>query len=275
MSEKNLPASLKKKMDESLVKMGSEFKRVLPKHLSTDRFLRIAQSEISKNPKLLECSQVSFLGSLMLSAQMGLEVGAHLGQSYLVPYKGECTLQLGYKGLLELVRRSNQVSSIKVENIFEKDTFSLDPLNNEITFRPYLDGDRGKHYLTVAVALMKDGTKHIDWMTIDQINKRRGVAQTRKVWDAWYERMAEKTVLKSLCRLLPISVEDQRLIAMEDRIVKELSSNVEDLADSSVSIYEQFPELSDVQQKSASIESVDAQPESEKVPENPAEALFD
>lgn len=246
-----------KKQTLAFVKdMELEFNRALPKHISKERFLRIVQTEFSKNPKLFMCERVSLLGSIMFAAQLGLEIGSHLGHCYLIPYysnrdkKLYCTIQYGYKGLLELVRRSGQVSAIIVENIYEKDKFKMDKFNNKIEFDPCLEDDRGKHILTVAQCTFKDGTKHIEYMTYSQIQKRRKIAKSDDIWKQWEERMAEKTVLKAMCRLLPISIEDQRIISMDDRVIKTASNENKSIIDDSDSIdYNlELPEIEETKQ---------------------------
>ena len=249
MTKEQTPA-LQAKLNEALVKYGEEFKKVLPSHVSKDRFLRICSSEIVKNPKLLECTIPSFLGSIMISAQMGLEIGAHLGHAYLVPFGNQCQLQFGYKGMLELLRRSGIVSSISCENIYKNDTFEIDPLNNSVKFTPKLDGDRGEWYLTVAVAILKDGNKTIAWMTKDQILKRKATAKSKNIWDSWGEEMAKKTVLKYMCKLLPLSIEDQRLVVAEDITPKTLSYDVAQMIDTGDSVYLEEPKAEEEKKKS-------------------------
>ena len=84
---------------------AKQFATALPKHINSDRFVRIAITTIRQNPKLAQCSQESLLGALMVSAQLGLEPGT-LGQCYLIPFenkklgKVECQFQIGYKGLI-------------------------------------------------------------------------------------------------------------------------------------------------------------------------------
>ena len=82
---------------------AKQFATALPKHINSDRFVRIAITTIRQNPKLAQCNQESLLGALMVSAQLGLEPGV-LGQCYLIPYGRECQFQIGYKGMIELLR---------------------------------------------------------------------------------------------------------------------------------------------------------------------------
>jgi recombination protein RecT len=55
-----------------LEKSKSKFQDVIPKHLSADRLVRVAIVACSRTPKLLLCTPVSVLNSVMQAAQLGL-----------------------------------------------------------------------------------------------------------------------------------------------------------------------------------------------------------
>ena len=88
-----------------------EIARALPKHLNADTMARVALTCFRMNPKLGQCQPASVFAAVIQASQLGLRPGL-LGECYLIPYKDQCTLQLGYQGLLELVRRSGLVDSI-------------------------------------------------------------------------------------------------------------------------------------------------------------------
>src|SRR4029077_17805722 len=89
---------------------SEEFKRqvakALPKWMSAERFARIALNATLRNPKLLNCTKESFFKCLLELSAMGLEPDGR--RAYLIPYKDECTLIIGYMGIAELVRRNAQ-----------------------------------------------------------------------------------------------------------------------------------------------------------------------
>src|SRR5690242_16201396 len=87
--------------------------QVAPRHLSVDRLLKVALLARGKDSKIAACSPESLLKCVIQSAELGLEAGGPQGHAYFVPYKGELTLIVGYRGMLELVRRSGLVSSVE------------------------------------------------------------------------------------------------------------------------------------------------------------------
>lgn len=115
--QNEMKAPERKTMQQYIKSMEGEIKKALPSVITPERFTRIVLSAISVNPKLGSCTPASFLGAMMTSAQLGLEVNTPLGQAYVLPYlnKGvlEAQFQLGYKGLIDLAYRSGDVEVIQ------------------------------------------------------------------------------------------------------------------------------------------------------------------
>ena len=206
-----------------------QFATALPKHINSDRFVRIAITTIRQNPKLAKCSQESLLGALMVSAQLGLEPGT-LGQCYLIPFENkkagtvECQFQIGYKGLIELLRRSGQLSDIYSYTVYENDDFNIEyGLSRTLTHKPNFD-ERGEIKGFYAVAILKDGAKAFEYMTKDEITKheekyRKG-SYKNDVWNKNFEEMAQKTVVKKLLKWLPVSVEFLEMASKDEKTFK-------------------------------------------------------
>ena len=78
----------KKTVFDLIQSSKDQFAMALPKHISTDRFTRVALTAVRQNPKLQECSVPSILGVFMTLAQLGLEPGV-LGQAYILPFNNK------------------------------------------------------------------------------------------------------------------------------------------------------------------------------------------
>lgn len=210
----------KKKTIFDIIEAGKEqFAAALPKHLNSDRFTRIAITCVRQNPKLAECSVPSLLGSLMTVAQLGLEPGV-LGQCYLIPFKNaklgttECQLQLGYKGMIELLRRTGQLSDIYAYPVYSNDEFNIEyGLERKLTHKPAFSNPKGRGLIVgfYSVAILKDGTRAFEYMKDSEIKaheeKYRKGKFKNDIWVKNYEEMAMKTVTKKMLKWLPISVE--------------------------------------------------------------------
>jgi recombination protein RecT len=207
-----------------LEQMKGEIARCLPKHLTTERMTRIAMTELRKTPKLQECEPMSFIASIMQASQLGLEPGV-LGSCYLIPFynnkKGitECTFMPGYRGFLDLARRSGQVLSLVSRSVFANDEFHYEfGLKENIIHKPAMD-ERGELVAVYAVALLKDGGHQFEVMSKREVDKIREGSQSKNngPWVTHYEEMAKKTVLRKLFKWLPCSVEMQKAVSLDEQ----------------------------------------------------------
>ena len=211
---------------------AKQFATALPKHINTDRFVRIAITTIRQNPKLAQCSQESLLGALMVSAQLGLEPGT-LGQCYLIPYGRECQFQIGYKGMIELLRRSGQLKDIYAYSVYENDDFEITyGLDRNLIHKPNL-ANKGNFLGCYCVAILKDDTRAFEYMTKEEIEahaKKFSKTFGNGPWKTDFEAMAHKTVVKKMLKWLPLSVEFLENIEKDDKSFKVTDTkNTEDI----------------------------------------------
>lgn len=228
---------------DMIEKGRKQFEAALPKHMNTDRFIRVAITTIRQNTELAKCSVESLLGSLMTIAQLGLEPGV-LGQCYLIPFNNkklgtvECQLQIGYKGMIELLRRTKQLKDIYAYTVYTNDYFSIEyGLERTLKHSPAFDNEEGRGDIKgfYAVAILEDGTRAFEYMTKKEIlsheEKYRKGSYKNSIWDKNFEEMATKTVVKKLLKWLPISVEIVESIRKDEQIhnmntvTNEVSSN--------------------------------------------------
>lgn len=211
--------------------MGPQISMALPKHISSERFVRIALTCVRNNPQLATCNKESFLAALMQSAQIGLEPST-LGQCFILPYKGEAKLIIGYQGMINLVRRSGEIKDIYAEIIYEKDEYSIEfGLDRKLLHKPNFElEDRGKAKFVYAVAKLADGGTTFVVLTIQEIEKIKRASQAASSayspWTTWPELMQKKCAIKRLCKYLPISVEIAQQIATDEVVKKEITPDM-------------------------------------------------
>ena len=197
-------------------KMKPQIEKALPQHIGLERFTRIALTTIRQNPQLLNCDKSSLLGSIMQAAQLGLEPNM-LGSCYIIPFKDnkkgitEATFILGYRGMIDLVRRSGNIKSIYAHEVRENDEFDYEyGLDPNLKHKPAMK-DRGNLIGFYAVAHFKDGGYQFEFMPIEEIEKRRmrsAAARSKSSpWHSDYEEMGKKTVIRHMFKYLPLSVE--------------------------------------------------------------------
>lgn len=223
-----LPAKVERVpvLRDLLVKQAAAFRDVLPKHLTTERLVRIACAAASRNQQLLQCTTTSLLSAIMTAAQLGLEPSGALGSAYLVPFRNkggnlECQLIVGYRGLIDLARRSGQIASIEAHVVHanepHKITYGLTPV---LEHQPLLEGDPGKPVAVYAIARLRDGTMQHEVMTYAQVEaiRNRSRAGQHGPWMTDWEEMARKTCVKRLAKYLPLSTELAEAIDTDNRI---------------------------------------------------------
>lgn len=75
------------------------------RHLSAEKLIRAVLAQISRVPKLAQCTPMSIMQAVQACSQLGLAPGP-LGHAYFVPYDNrkagitECQLIVGYTGLM-------------------------------------------------------------------------------------------------------------------------------------------------------------------------------
>lgn len=218
---------------------------VLPKHVSADRMLKIALGALRTTPKLMNCSVESLMGAVVHCSQLGLEPNTPLGHAYLIPFENrrkgitEVQIVLGYKGLIDLARRSGQIVSIAAHEVCEKDQFEYSyGLDEMLTHKPAL-GDRGSVIAFYAVAKLVGGGYAFEVMGANQINEIRDASQNYKfarekgttVWGQHYAEMGRKTVLRRLFKYLPVSIELAQAVTLEESNVGGKSQALDSVLD--------------------------------------------
>lgn len=237
MSEKKK----KKGMQDYIQAMQPQIEKALPSVITPERFTRMLLTAISTNPKLAECTPMSFMGAMMTAAQLGVEPNTALGQAYLIPFKNkgvmECSFQLGYKGLIDLAYRSGEVAIIQAHTVYENDEFSyslgLDP---QLTHVPALK-DRGNPIAYYAVFKTKDGGYGFEVMSIDDVvqhAKRYSKSYSYGPWQTNFDEMAKKTVLKKVLKYAPLKSDFVRQTAQDETVKSEITDDMTLVPDETV-----------------------------------------
>jgi recombination protein RecT len=210
----------------------------LPRHMTAERMVRVCNTAVQKTPQLLDCEPRSLIGAIVQASQLGLEPDGTLGHAYLIPFnnrktgKVECQFIPGYKGLIELARRSSQISTIYAQAVHANDewtfAFGLDP---KLTHTP-TDGDPGPVIAVYAVARLRDGGAQFEWLWKREVDAIRASSRAGNTgpWVTHYEEMAKKTALRRLCKLLPTSPELSRAVALDEQAEASVPQQLDVLA---------------------------------------------
>lgn len=235
------PRSFNEQVKSMLGQMAPSIKTVLPKQFDNERFVRIALSEVRKNPQLSQCSIESIGGALMQSAILGLEPGLH-GHCYLVPRwnskagRLDAEFQIGYKGYIDLAHRTGKIATIEAEVVYKDDYFHFElGSNKKLVHKPNLDSETYgesesaiKYYCFIKFI---NGAEQFKVMTKSQIeNHMRKHAPKNKngeivgPWKSDFDAMALKTVIRLGFKTIQISSDFQQQISRDETIANDLDN---------------------------------------------------
>lgn len=190
--------------------------KILPASIPPSKVASAVLLIIDKSRNLQECSPNSLLRCVMQGAELGLSFSLVLGQAYLVPFKGEATFIVGYRGLINLALRNNNLASIEAHPVFVDD-FTIGPefgLTPKFVHRPkWGSPNRGEGDVIAvyAVARLRGGDgQFMDYMTRDEVVaiRERSPGKNADPWKLHWIEMAKKTVLRRLLKTLPMRGED-------------------------------------------------------------------
>ena len=178
---------------------------------------------IGCDPALRNCSPESIGQAVIGVAMMDLSIDKTMGHCYLVPYGNGVQLQVGYKGMIQLLFRAGwAIKSFPVYECDEFDIGEIDYLGNTTSFKfkqniyDRNEGDKEWVYqnlLGVYVVAQHADTKsvHSTFVSKQSIEKLRKVSPNQKnsqmptgIWKDWYQEMAISKAVKILAKRLPI-----------------------------------------------------------------------
>lgn len=214
--------------DALLKRYWPRISAVMPKHMNPDRMFQLAISCYNQTPKLNQCTPETVLSCLMKCSALGMEPSAvdGLGRAYILPFfnkktgRMEATLILGYKGMIDLARRSGEIKDISARVVHAGDEFEYEyGLTEGLRHVPSTEPVDGRPMTHVyMVAHFKDGGHYIDVMSKAEVDgiRKRSKSPSSGPWATDYEAMARKTVIRRAFPYLPVSVETEQDVAADD-----------------------------------------------------------
>ena len=183
----------------------------------TGQFITSLTSLAGSSQSLKECDRNSLLACALKATSLELPFDPNLGFAWCVPYKNNrngtttATFQIGAKGYIQLALRTGQYRALNARDVREGEFSGRDILGDPIiNWLP--DSERaGKEIIGFMAGLeLVNGFKKIIYWTIQDVDahaikysqsyrKYKKTGNTNDaIWASQFEKMAEKTVLKSL-----------------------------------------------------------------------------
>jgi len=197
-----------KTLREYLDVKKAEISSMLPTHVNYERFAKSALLAVARDPKLQDCSVLSLFTAVVNAAELGLDFTPSRGAAYIVKFGNQAVFMPGFRGLIDLAKRTGDVTKIEAHIVHEGEKFELEyGTNSHLTHVPRYAGESGKMIGAYAVAHFKDGTFQFEYMTKEMIDgiRKRSKAANNGPWVTDYDEMARKTVVRRLFKYLPSS----------------------------------------------------------------------
>lgn len=234
-----------KTLIEFIEAMKPQIQRALPKHIDADRITRIALTTLKTTTRLQSCDPMSFIAALMQAAQLGLEPNTPLGEAYLIPYFSnkrqvyEVKFQIGYKGILELAMRTNKYTAIYAHEVYKNDLFDYEyGLHKDLRHKPNDEPEGEPIYYYGVYHLQNGGSDFVVWSRgkVEKHRKRFSKSEKDSPWQTDFDSMAKKTVLISLLKYAPKSIELARQLSTDETIKKEISMDMTEIPSEEIEI---------------------------------------
>ena len=205
-------------------------------------FMSSVISVANGNPQLRKAEPMSIIGSAMVAATMQLQVVPTLGQCYIIPYGSKAQFQIGYLGLLQLCQRSGQFKKILAAPVHEGEYISGDEFDEDYVFdKKQRKSDKVIGYMA-KFELLNGFTKVAYW-DVDKVKAhatkfsqsfRSGF---NSPWKSDFDAMAQKTVLKSILKFAPKSIEMQNAITFDQAVVNTNAATAADVQDLNIDAF--------------------------------------
>ena len=177
------------------------------------RFVVTIVNAVKNNPKLMECTKESLLSSVLASAQLGLDIDSPMGYCYMIPYTNkkrncmEAKFIIGYKGIVELLYRSNHVMKVNSKLVYEKDEFHYEEgIETVLKHIPYIKGDAGKRIGTYTVVKLANGENIVIWVSakeVDALSKKSTAPDIYKEENDPTGNMWKKAGIRQIIKYIP------------------------------------------------------------------------
>lgn len=227
------PRSLAKQVREVIEQQGTAFSQVLPDTVDPDRFARLVLTAVKATPQLMDCfqtreGQTSVLLAAMKSAAIGLEPNTELQHAWILPRRNkgttEAQLSIGYRGYLELARRSGDIKDVYAEVVRDGDDFRVSyGLHRDLDHVPAPAAERGElthayavaHFMTGGFAFVVLDREEVEARRDRSDSYRSEKARPYSPWTTSESAMWRKSAIRALVPYLPLSAEVQRDVAAD------------------------------------------------------------
>jgi recombination protein RecT len=189
------------------------------------RIFNVAYNLIAYNPDLLDCTQESLVGGVFEALKLGITLGGPMQEGWLIPFKRNATLIVGYMGYRNIIDRAGSVIDMHPRAVHngryrdgkewkqsQPDEFDYwlgdnpriihKPRNAQPEFREQLQA-------VYIVANLRRGGRQSEVLLLDEVDAHRARSRAKDSgpWVTDFVPMALKTGVRKISKYLPKSNE--------------------------------------------------------------------
>jgi recombination protein RecT len=194
--------------------------------ITPSQFKNIVINEVKKSEKMQQAflnNPASLFASILLCAELGLNPSADVGEFYFLPFGSKITPILGYKGVINLILRSGEISKLWSEIVYQDDEFEYElGLEPKLVHKPNHERTNKNIKYVYAVAKLTNGETMFKVMSKKEIME---IVEMSKYPNSLYGSnkdpqgwMYKKTVIKQLSKTLPKDYYGKRGISVDDKV---------------------------------------------------------
>tara|TARA_B100000686_G_scaffold325182_1_gene381599 strand:+ start:344 stop:1024 length:681 start_codon:yes stop_codon:yes gene_type:complete len=183
-----------------------DLQAALPQMVEPDGWIRGMIGLLKARPDVMKCSKASIVQAVFDAARTGIDPSSGGSEMfYFLPMGGEVSFALSYKGSIALAKRNGTLLDMYARSVREGDEWQWKQGGQEaIDHTPSLEPERETRLIThvYAVAVLPGGERLFECWSRAKINAHmnkhaKNTSSKKSPWQADFEAMAHKTVVKS------------------------------------------------------------------------------
>lgn len=201
-----------------------KFEELLQKRSSA--FITSVLQVVSNNSLLQKSTPESIYNCACVSATLDLPINNALGFAWIVPYGNQAQFQIGWKGFVQLAKRSGQYLAINATEVYENQFISYNQLTEELQADFSIRGSGAVVGFAAYFKELNGFEKTCFWYTEQVIDHAKRFSKTynssNSVWKSDFNAMAKKTVLKNtLSKWGTLSIEMQTAQIVDQSVIND------------------------------------------------------
>lgn len=191
----------------------------------------ISKTRGDKNGDLTLCTPESIVESIKKAVDLKLEIDGRQ-HCHLIKYGSKATLQIGYRGLVYSIKRAFPDANIDAQLVYAGDEFTLEKQGDRTTYFLKRNNIFAKKeeiiggFCYISYTINGKEVSFCETMSIEEIQKVKGVAKQHSVWNAWFEEKAKVALIKRACKIHFAGINEVQEVIEYDNQESELKEKI-------------------------------------------------